>query len=381
MYRKKKRRIMAVGIDATSLCRKITGMEYYTLNLVKTILKIDDAKDYVIFFRKEIHPELQRYESIATFIVCPLKNQIFCEQIWLPYIVWRKRIELMHFPAFPPGILTLKSHIVTIFDATIWKYSSTLSWKAKLYLKPLTILATKRALKVLTISENSKKDIVEHSKLVPDRVENTSMAISEVFKLEENIVKLERIKKKYNLNTRFILSVCSLEPRKNLENLLHAFLRLKKNNPKVEHKLVLIGREAWGKTSIRSKVRELELQSDVLIYGYVPQEDLVGFYNLAEIFVYVSLYEGFGLPPLEAMACGTPVVSSNTSSLPEVLNDAAFLIDPLDPREIERGMMTLLQNPDFGRKLSSLGIKRVQKYSWEKVARKIINIYQSHLVF
>lgn len=368
---------MRIGIDTTSICRTITGIEYYTLNLVKNILKIDTKNKYIIFFRKDIHPDLKQFESKEKFLICPINNQIFCEQIWLPYIIWKEKIDLMHFPAFPPGLLIFKKHIITIHDATIWKYSETLSWKGRFYMKPLIILAAKRALKILTISENSKKDIVKFSRLLLNKVENTGIAISEIFKPVKNQMILEEVKKKYNLNSKFILSVCSLEPRKNLVNLLMAYRSLKKISPKIQHKLVLVGRKAWGKNLISNKIKELKLEKDVIMIGYVPENDLVCLYNLATIFVFPSIYEGFGLPPLEAMACGTPVVSSNTSSLPEVLGNAALMINPYDYEEIANGINALIQNIKLRKKLRGLGRERVKNFSWENVAKKIINIYHS----
>jgi len=368
---------LKIGIDCTSLCRKITGIEYYTLNLVKNILTVDKKNEYTIFFRKEVHSELKRFEKKAKFLIFPINNQIFCEQIWLPYIVRREKVELMHFPAFPPGVLIPKNYIITIFDATVWKYPKTLSWKGKFYMKPLITLATKRASKILTISENSKKDIIKFSKVPTNKVENTGIAISKIFKPLGNKLLLEKIKKKYNLPTKFILTVCSIEPRKNLLNLLEAYKLLLDINPKIQHKLVLVGRKAWGKNLISNKIIDLKLKNNIIMTGYVPEHDLVGIYSLAEIFVFPSIYEGFGLPPLEAMACGTPVVSSNTSSLPEVVGNAALMINPYNVNKIMDAIATLIYNPEMRRTLIERGKERITKFSWEDVARKTINIYKS----
>ena len=280
---------MKIGIDCTSLCRKITGIEYYTLNLVKNILTVDNKNEHTIFFRKEIHPKLKQFEKKAKFLICPINNQIFCEQIWLPYITRKEKFDMMHFPAFPPGVLIPKKYIITIFDATVWKYPKTLSWKGKLYMKPLITLATKRASKILTISENSKKDIIKFTKVPSYQVENTGIAISKIFNPLGNKILLEKIKKKYNLPTKFILSVCSIEPRKNLLNLLKAYKLLLDINPKIQHKLVLVGREAWGKNLISNKIIELNLKKDVIITGHIPDEDLICIYNQADIFVFPSI--------------------------------------------------------------------------------------------
>lgn len=368
---------MRIGIDATSLCRKLTGIEYYTLNLLKNILKIDGQNEYIIFFRKEIHPELKQFEGRAKFFVCPVNNRIFCEQVWLPYVIWKEKTDISHFPAFPPGMLNFKKQIITLFDAVIWKHPETLSLKAKFYLKPLIKLATKRASKILTVSESSKKDIATLSKILLEKVKNTGMAVGEIFRAINNKILLQEVQKKYDLNTKFILSVCSLEPRKNIINLLKAYEYLRMRHPGIPHKLVLTGRKAWGKNPISKEIKELKLKNDVIMTGYVSAEDLVCIYNLAEIFVFPSFYEGFGLPPLEAFACGTPVVSSNASSLAEVLGNAAFLVNPYDYKEIAEAINILISDPELRRRLIERGRERVKEFSWEKVAKKTLKIYLS----
>jgi len=369
--------LMKIGIDSTSLCRKITGIEYYTFNLVKNILKIDKKNKYIVFFRKEIHPELVKLKNKAKFLICPINNQIYCEQIWLPYAIRKESIDLMHFPAFPPGILSEKNFVFTIHDATIWKYSNTLSWKGRFYMRPLSSIGTKRAKKILTVSENSKKDISKFANIPINKIINTYESIKEKFRIIEEREILDNVRKKYNLPDQYILSVCSLEPRKNLIILLKAYKLLKESDPKIRHKLVLVGRKAWGKNIIFNRIKELKLENEIIITGYLPDEDLVCLYNLAEIFVFPSIYEGFGLPPLEAMACGTPVIYSNTSSLPEVIGNAGLMIDPYNIQEIAMTIKTLIQDPKLREKLIKLGIERAKLFSWEDVAKKVINIYQS----
>ncbi|MBN2434897.1 MAG: glycosyltransferase family 4 protein [Spirochaetes bacterium] len=367
---------MIIGIDGTSLCRKITGIEYYTLDLIRNVLKFDKRNEYRIFFRKEIHPKLAGLKDKAKFLICPINNQIFCEQIWLPYITRRERIDIMHFPAFPPGILSKKNFIFTIHDATLWKYSNTLSWKGLYYMKPLTSLGAKRAKKILTVSNNSKKDLTKLLKIPENKIVSIYESIKEEFRIIKDEKLLDKVKRKYNLPDRFILSVGSLEPRKNLTNLLKAFHLIKKSFPKNEHKLVLIGRKAWGSSSITNQIKELELEDHVISTGYLPDADLICIYNLAEIFVFPSIYEGFGLPILEAMACGTPVISSNSSSLPEVVGSAGLMINPFHVDEIKEALTILIHNTKSRENLINLGKERVKQFSWEDSAKNVITLYQ-----
>ncbi|MDI6704119.1 MAG: glycosyltransferase family 1 protein [bacterium] len=365
---------MKIGIDATSLCRRITGIEYYTLNLIKNILEMDKENEYVILFRKEIHPELMKFRGIGKFLICPINNQIFCEQIWLPYISWKEGLDLIHFPAFPPGLFFFKKHIVTIHDATIWKYPHTLSWKGRFYMRPLTILASKRAEMIITPSENSKREIIEYAKVREEKVVNTKEGIDERFMPIKQKDRLEEIRKKYGLPIRFILSVCSLEPRKNLLTLIEAYKILRDKDPNL--RLVLVGRKAWGNDAILRRIEELGLKDELFLTGYIPIEDLVYIYNLAELFVYPSIYEGFGLPPLEAMACDCPVITSNTSSLPEVVGDAAILVDPLDVDNLSESIYRVLNDEYLKKAIRCRGIERVKEFSWEKSVRETLRVYK-----
>ncbi|MCX5694948.1 MAG: glycosyltransferase family 1 protein [Candidatus Omnitrophica bacterium] len=368
---------MKIGFDATSLCRKITGIESYTLNLLKTVMKTDLKNEYIVLFRKEIHPDIAPFKNKARFFICPSNNQIACEQIWIPLALKKESVDLVHFPAFPPGFFINTKFVMTLHDATMWRYANTLSWKNKLYMKPLCNIAIRRAEKIITVSESSKKDLVEFCDIYDSKIVNTSESISDNFKVIESKSYLEKIKIKHNLPDKFILSVCSLEPRKNLLILLEAYAKFKKIAPNVSHKLVLVGRKAWGSDAVAKIISKLNIGTEVKVIGHVIIDDLVGIYNLTDLFVYPSIYEGFGLPPLEAMACGVPVIASNTSSMPEVLDDAAILTDPHDSDQIANKMAEVLTDSGLKIKLKEKGLERVKNFSWDKVAEKTLNVYET----
>lgn len=368
---------MKISIDLTSLCRKITGIEYYARNLTKALLSLDKKNEYVLLFRKEVHLELAEFKNKARFLVCPVNNQIFCEQIWLPIIALKENVELMHFPAFPPGLLSLKRFVFTIHDATIWRYPKTLSWKGKLYFRPLSILGAKRASKITTVSEVSKNDIAKYVPCKIDKIINTGEAVALDFKKELGENASQEIRNKYNLPEKFILSVNSIEPRKNIPNLLIAFRILKDKYNDLPQKLVLVGRKAWGINNITNKIKELELNDDVILTGYIPTQELAAIYKLADIFVFPSIYEGFGLPPLEAMACGVPVIASDIPTLKEVLGNAALFIDPYSPENIASVIKDLISNQEKKKLLVNKGFERCSLYSWDKVAQETIRTYES----
>lgn len=368
---------MKIGFDATSLCRKKTGIEYYTLNLIKSLLRFDRANLYVIFFRKEIPSELEEFRGTAKFIVSPFDNQIFCEQVWLPYIALKEKADLVHFPAFPPALLTSKKYILTIHDATIWKFPDTLSWKGRYYLKPLTAMAALRAARIVTVSESSKRDIAQCARIPADKIVNAGEAIGEGFEVIEDKGFLESIRTRYTLPKKYILSVGSIEPRKNLSLLLDAYKQLRSDPAFADCGLVLTGRKAWGNDLLLNKIRELKLEKNVHVTGYVPEKDLDAIYNMAEIFVFPSYYEGFGLPPLEAMACGAPVIASNASSLPEVLGDAAIFIDPHNAGDLAERIKRIMQDEGLRKELRTKGFARSKIFYWEDTAKKIMDIYRS----
>lgn len=368
---------MRVGIDATSLRRKITGLEYYTLNLIRSLLSYDASGEYVVFFRREVHKDLLKFSAKAKYAVCPVDDQIFCEQVWLPIVCSREGLDCMHYPAFPPGLFASGKIVMTVHDAVMWKYPETLSWKNVTYVRPLTSLGLKKAAAVITVSESSKKDLISYAGIPEKAIFNTGESINASFRVIDDKESLASIRKKYSLPQRFILSVGSIEPRKNIISLLRAYRDLKIQDALAGASLVLVGREAWGTGSFRAEVESLGITGEITYTGYVPSDDLVKIYNMADVFVFPSIYEGFGLPPLEAMACGVPVITSNSSSLPEVVGDAALLVDPKNVEELAGSIKRVLGDPALRDDLSRRSCARAARFNWEEVVRKTVEAYGS----
>jgi glycosyltransferase involved in cell wall biosynthesis len=367
---------MKIGYDATSISRKITGIEGYSLGLLKSLISYDRVNDYAVFLPKGYDSGIFEPNTRFKFIECPVKNRFFCEQSWLPYSASLMGLDLMHFPAFPPGLAFKQKFVWTLHDAAMWLYPETLSWKNKAYMRPLSGRAVKLARRIITVSESSRQGIRNFFKLDDDRVINAGEALSGKFRVMDMNDCLG-IRKKYGLDRDFVLFVGSIEPRKNLSLLLKALRLIKdrRNDPGFE--LIIAGRYAWGNNDLIQSLRRMHLSADVRLLGYVPDGELAQIFNLAKIFVFPSLYEGFGLPPLEAMACGTPVIASNTSSLPEVLDRAALYVSPFDPEGLADKIIFLLNDPEMRRNLTAEGLKRCRQFRWETVAGKIVSIYES----
>lgn len=365
---------MRLVLDLTSLCRTQTGMEYYALNLARALLRTDRENDYHLLFRKEVPPEFEDFAGRAAFHVAPFENQVAVEQAWIPYMERKLNPHLVHYPAFPPGVLSTKAKVTTIFDSTLWKSTGRLSWKARTYLAPLANRAIDRSRKVLTISENAKGEIAAAAGVAPEKLAVAHLAPDPVFLGPVSEAAKESLRRKRGLPDRFILSVATLEPRKNLTGLLSAFARLTQKEP--QSYLALAGRLAWGKEAILQKVAELKLEKQVKILGYVPKPELPGLYAAAQFLAFPSFYEGFGLPVLEAQAVGTPVLCSDTSSLPEVAGDSALFVDPFFKEDIATGLERLWYDSRLREELIQKGKKNLARFSWAKTADKTRAVYR-----
>src|SRR5262249_15747817 len=236
-------------------------------------------------------------------------------------------------------------------------------------------LAAKRSTRVLTVSESSKRDILKYVDIPPGKIDVIYNAYDERFRDEPNEEAVARVRERFQLQDQFVLYAGNVKPHKNLERLIEAF-HLVRSRGLDQLKLVMIGDEISKYTAWRGAVRRHQLHKYVRFPGFLPLDTLAVMYRLASVFVFPSLYEGFGLPPLEAMASGTPVVTSNVSSLPEVAGDAAVLIDPYDPASIAGGIEQVLTNETLRRDLRQKGLARARQVSWEQWVGRVREIYE-----
>jgi len=223
-----------------------------------------------------------------------------------------------------------------------------------------------------------KKEIINFYKVKSEKIVVIHYGVSENFKPVE-VKEKEKILKKYGIKNSFILAVSNLQPRKNLKRLIKAYLHLLKNKDNFQFSLVIVGRKLWLYKEIFKEVRGLDLNDKIIFTDYIPEKDLIYLYNLAEVFVYPSLYEGFGFPVLEAMACGCLVITSNLSSLPEICEKAAILVNPYDIKAIANAINEVISNNNLRKFLKNEGLKQSQKFSWEKTAKKTLKVYEEVL--
>ncbi|QII11037.1 putative mannosyltransferase B [Candidatus Kuenenia stuttgartiensis] len=368
---------MNIGINALSIRNQYAGIGVYTINLIKALSQIDRNNRYVLFLNPENYHgfkvEQDNFENVL--VHAPFHKYYIWEQIYLPFVLKKKKIDILHGPRNVLPLLCKIKSVVTIHDLAFLLFPEVMKFNPFNYWSVFVKRSAVKADHIISVSESTKKDIVRLYNISDHKITVTHEACNNSFKRIEDESALKRISQKYELPERFILYVGTIEPRKNLNVVLEAMDILKKNNLNI--KLVIVGKKGWLYAGFFDTLQSLGLGNNVIFTGYVPAEDLPGIYNLAEIFVYPSKYEGFGLPLLEAMSCGVPVIASNISSIPEVLGDAGTLVRPDDPKEFAHKIYELLTDKEIRVKMSSKGFERTKSFSWEKVAQKTLTVYEN----
>jgi glycosyltransferase involved in cell wall biosynthesis len=267
--------------------------------------------------------------------------------------------------------------VATIHDLAFEHLPETFTRRGSLQLKLTVRRTARKAARIATVSEYSRQDILRTYELPPEKVVVTYNGVEPHFSPRPNSAdESSQIRRRFGVERDYILAVGSLQPRKNLIRLIRAYVRLRSQNPGFEYQLVIVGRKLWLAEEIFDEVKKQKWANDVVLTGYVADEDLPALYRSATAFVYPSIFEGFGLPPLEAMACGTPVVTSNTSSLPEVVDDAALLINPYDEQDLSNALTRIAGDELLQARLRKQGIEQAKKFTWREAAEKTLQIYR-----
>ncbi|MBI4265050.1 MAG: glycosyltransferase family 4 protein [Acidobacteria bacterium] len=365
---------MRVAIDARKL--HDFGIGTYTRNLLRYLARIDRGTEYVLLCQEAdlgVAPQLgPNFHTVLE----PSANYSLTEQIHVPWLLGRVRPDVFHAPHYvlPPAVPCRS--VVTIHDCIHLMFPQYLpSRAAHAYAKAAMWAAAKRSSRILTVSEASKRDILRFFKVPPEKIVVVYNAIDERFRTAPAEEEVARVRERYQLDHGFVLYVGNIKPHKNLVRLIEAFAELRRRGFD-ELKLLIIGDEISKLPALRRAVHKHKLYKHVRFLGYLPDETLAVLYRLAAVFVFPSLYEGFGLPPLEAMASGTPVVTSNVSSLPEVAGGAALLVDPYDVGAIADGVCRVLSDAALASELRARGIERAREFSWTRSISRTRELYQ-----
>lgn len=365
---------MKIGIIVDSLNDNFAGISNYTYNLVENLSKLDTNNNNA--FQLINYEKNQHFSQLKTIeINNPFK--VLKTYGWYPYLIRKLKkfdLDIVHNPSqIPTYVKAKQKYILTVHDLTPFIVPSESKFGRPTIYKILFPRTLKNADKIIADSYNTKKDLINYFKIPDDKIRVIYLAANEKFKPLGNH-EIYAFKDKYSLNFPFILYVGTLEGRKNIPHLIKSFCELRKKYKDI--KLVIAGKKGWKYKNIFSTIDELNLNKEIIFTGYVPEEDLPGLYNAATLFVYPSLYEGFGLPPLEAMACGTPVITSNSSSLPEIVGNAGIIVDPFNIKELADSMHKVLTNSALKIDLSKKGLERAKMFCWEKCARETFELYE-----
>lgn len=367
---------MRIGINGRFLVAKKTGVQRAAYNLIKSIIQIDDENEYYIFsdIKQKNNPDWQKHN--VKIITSNLKesesiwNHIW-EQFYLPRLAYKYKIDILHSPANMAPLYYKGNSIVNIHDVCFLVNPQWYSFAFRTLYKFVIPRLAKTVTKIITNSNNSKNDILQFFKISCNNINLIYWAVDNIFEqYDESFSLIDDII--YNKED-YILYVGSLEPRKNILTLIEAYELMRLKYPHISTKLILIGGESPLFAQVKLKTKHFS--DDLITKGFVNDNVLKEFYKKAKLVVYPSLYEGFGLPPLEAMASGSPVVTSNTSSIPEIVEDAAILVNPYDKDAICEAMYQILSNKKLARTYIIKGLKHVKKFNWNKVARNTISVY------
>ena len=365
---------MRIGINGRFLAAKRTGAQRAAYNLIRSLVAIDRVNEYVLFTTcDQVNNPDWNYPNV-TVVMSRIREgeslrNYFWEQFTLPRLAYRHKIDVLHSPANLGPLFYRGRSVVHIHDLCFIVNPQWYSFTFRTVYNLLVPRLAKRAAKVITNSNNSRNDLLQFCELNAEHVAQVYWAVDELFL---HPPELNLVKPKLEVED-YILYVGSLEPRKNIGTLLEAYESLRGANPNLRTKLVLIGGESPVFAEVRLKVKNYK--EDVIFKGFVDDEQLRDYYRGARLFVYPSLYEGFGLPPLEAMASGVPVVTTLTSSIPEVVEDAALMVNPHDIHQLAATIERALVDEPLRQQLVARGHQQVAKFNWQRVARNTLAVY------
>ncbi|MBA2501339.1 MAG: glycosyltransferase family 4 protein [Pyrinomonadaceae bacterium] len=366
-----------IGIDAHAVGTGLAGNETYIANLVEALAALDTPHRFTLYVTKKAAVERfrNRWPHVAVRRTLP-HSPLVRIPVTLAVELRRHRVDLLHVqftaPPFAPCPV-----VTTIHDLAFEHIPETFKRRSFLQLRLTVRRTARRAAHIITPSEFSRQDVIKTYRIAPERISVTPEAAAAHFAPVEDGRMIERTKQRYGINGDYILAVGSIQPRKNLPRLIRAYASLRRKRPEGNlPQLVFVGKQAWLYAETLRALGESEVKNQTLLTGYVPEEDLPALYSGALCFVYPSYFEGFGLPPLEAMACGAAVITGNRTSLPEVVGDAALTVNPFDEEELAAAIGKLIDDENLRALLQRKGVERAAQFSWRQTAQLTLAAYE-----
>ncbi len=362
---------MKIGFDARMI--DWAGVGTYSYNLLKALQEIDKTNEYILFCDRQSIVQVPDGANSRKAIVTEAVFSAFL-QLFFSLTLKNQKLDIFHSPHFIYPLFLSSPAVVTIHDLIPLKCPPSMpSIIGRAYYQKANRRAIAKAKMVVVVSESTKKDIQEIFDVTEERIRVIPHGVGNNFQVVRDKSLLDEVKRKYRIRSKFILNIGNSKPHKNWAGLIESFALLRKETK--DYQLVLVGGRDSRFSEAVKLIKKLELEEDVLITGFVAEKDMPLLYNAAEILVFPSHYEGFGLPVLEAMACGTPVICSNSSSLPEVAGDAALMVDPNDGEGLAASMKKVLAEQRIRQDLSEKGLKRIEQFSWKKAAQRTLEVY------
>jgi glycosyltransferase involved in cell wall biosynthesis len=368
---------LRIAIDAHSVGTRLGGNESYATNLIEALAEIDKVNQYTVFVtRREARDRFSnRWPNFQVRATLP-HTPFVRIPLTLSAELRRNRVDVLHVqftaPPFSPCPV-----VVSIHDLSFEHLPQTFKRRSRMQLRMTVRRSARSAAHVIALSEHTRTDLINTYNLLPEKVSVVPLAASATFAPVRDDNELQRVRQTYGIDRDYILSVGSIQPRKNLRRLIEAYSLLRHAKPEGKlPQLVLVGKNAWLYDETLRSLADTNIGTSIILTGYVPESDLPALYSGALCFVYPSYFEGFGLPPLEAMKCGAPVIVGNQTSLPEVVGDAALMIDPFDVNAIAAAIQKVIIDSDFRSELRVKGLERAKVFDWKETARQTLAVYE-----
>jgi glycosyltransferase involved in cell wall biosynthesis len=362
---------MLIGIDASrTVAAERTGTENYSLFLIRALLEQDEQNSYRLYFSQPPAPDLFTLRPNVQMRVMPFPR--LWTHLRLSWEMLTAPPDVLFVPAHVLPLWRPRRSLVTVHDLGYFHYPEAHTPWARRYLQWSTSFNVRAAKHIIADSEATQRDLIQHCQAQPEQIRVIYPGYDPSFKPVRDEARLKALCQRYAIRTPYLMHVGTLQPRKNLVRLLEALAVLVQGGQDVH--LVFTGKKGWLYEPLFAQVRQLRLEERAHFTDYLPQEDLPVLLTGAQAFVLPSLYEGFGFPVLEAMACGTPVICSNVSSLPEVAGDAAMLVDPLDTGQLAEAMHRLLADDSLRNDLAARGLRQASRFSWGKCAQQVLEL-------
>jgi glycosyltransferase involved in cell wall biosynthesis len=365
-----------IAIDAHAVGTGLGGNESYATNLIEALAAIDSVNEYTLYVTRQeaVKKFAHRWPNFVVRQTRP-HTPLIRIPLTLSTALRKNPVDVLHVqftaPPFSPCPV-----VVSIHDLSFEHLPETFNRRSRAQLRLTVRRSARKASHILALSEHARADIIATYGIAPERVTAIPLAAADHFRPITDERELQRVRHTYGIAGDYILTVGSIQPRKNLARLITAYARLRTNPQFNNLQLVIVGRQAWLVGETLRAIRESGVSDSINLTGYVPDVDLPALYSGARCFVYPSFFEGFGLPPLEAMKCGVPVIAGNRTSLREVVGDAGLLVDPLDSAEIAVGLTRLLNDSDLRQELRARGLDRSRMFKWQETAKRTLEVYQ-----